>query len=75
MTTLELAGWRPGLETVELIKAVKAHASRSLSEAKSDVERLLDGEVVVLEFSTNESREAFRKIAEGLGARVRLSPS
>jgi ribosomal protein L7/L12 len=71
MTTLELTEWRPGLNTVALIKAVRTFASRSLSEAKTDVERFLDGEVVVLEFSTDQSREAFRKEAEKLGVGVR----
>jgi hypothetical protein len=71
MTTLELTEWRPGLKTVSLIKAVQKYACRSLSEAKTDVERFLGGETIVLEFLTEQSREAFRNKADELGVSVR----
>jgi hypothetical protein len=71
MTTLELTTWKPGLNTVALIDSVRTHACRSLSEAKRDVERFLDGESVLLEFATENSRESFRKEAEELGVSVR----
>lgn len=58
-------------KTVSLIKAVHTYACRSLSEAKTDVERFLDGETIVLEFLTEQSREAFRSKAVELGVSVR----
>ena len=71
MTKLELVEWRVGLMTVSLIKAVSTYAGRSLSEAKADVERFLDGETIVLEFSTEQQRETFRQLAQEYGAVVR----
>ena len=70
MTFLDLTGWRPGLNTVALIEAIKLCRSRSLASAKRDVERLLDGETIRLEFDTEEEKEAFRMKAEGLGVIV-----
>jgi len=71
MTNLELTGWRPGLNTVALIEAVRTHSTQSLSTAKRDVERFLGGETIMLEFATEESKEMFRKKAEQLGVSVR----
>jgi hypothetical protein len=70
MTTLELTGWRPGLNTVALIDAVRTTRNKSLADAKRTVERLLAGEKVVLEFDTEKDREAFRRTAVSLGAIV-----
>jgi hypothetical protein len=68
MTTLELTGWRPGLNTVALIDAVRTSRNKSLIDAKRTVERLLAGETVLLEFDTEEEKQAFRRTAESLGA-------
>jgi TusA-related sulfurtransferase len=43
----------------------------SLWQAMKEVERLLVGETVVVEFATEKSKETFREIAERLGAKVR----
>jgi hypothetical protein len=52
MTTLTMTSWKKGLQTVSLIEAVKQHSTGSLIEAKAEVERLLAGEAVTLEFSS-----------------------
>ncbi len=71
LTRLELVGWRPGLQTVSLTQALRDHGSMSLWQAKKEVERLLVGETVVVEFATEKSKEMFREIAERLGTKVR----
>jgi hypothetical protein len=42
-----------------------------LSGAKRDVERLVDGESLVLEFASEEMKAAFREKAEALGVIAR----
>lgn len=71
MKTLELVGWKPGLQTVSLIEAVKIYSTGSLVKAKREVERLLAGETVLLNFESEEERTAFRAKAEGFGVTVR----
>lgn len=67
MTTLEMTSWKVGLQTVSLIKAVRQYSTGSLSRAKADVERLLTGETVSLQFDSESKKEQFRKEAEMLG--------
>ena len=68
MTALQLIGWRPGIKSVSLIRAMKEHATGSLTESKRLLEDLLDGKTVTLEFRTEEEKEKFRLLAEELGA-------
>jgi hypothetical protein len=67
MKTLTMTSWKPGLQTVSLIEAVKQYSTGSLVLAKSEVERLLDGEAVVLEFPSDSDKDEFRKKAEAFG--------
>lgn len=75
MTTLRLIGWKPGLNAVALIEAVRHQSRQPLLSAKRAVERFLDGETILLEFDTEESREIFRKKVESLGVNVKLASS
>jgi len=68
MTTLEITGWKKGMDTVSLIKAVQRYSTRSLSKAKTLVEDVLSGDSIVLEFADEETRELFRREASKLGA-------
>jgi hypothetical protein len=67
MTTLEMTSWKEGLQTVSLIEVVKQYSTGSLIRAKAEVECLLLGEAVKLEFETESQKEAFRQKAETLG--------
>jgi hypothetical protein len=71
MKTLELTGWKVGVQTVSLIEAVRTYSTGSLGTAKELVERLLAGETVSLAFDSDEKRRAFQAKAEELGAVVR----
>lgn len=68
MTTLDMVAWNKGLQAVSLIEAVKECSTGSLIRAKAEVERLLAGEVVVLHFESEGTKEEFKKRAEALGA-------
>ena len=68
MTTLTMTSWKTGLQAVSLIEAVNQYSTRSLIRAKSKVERLLAGESVVLEFSSESAKDEFREKAEIFGA-------
>lgn len=68
MTTLTMTSWTKGLQTVSLIEAVNQHSTGSLMQAKAAVDRLLAGERVVLEFTSESMREEFRVKAEVFGA-------
>lgn len=68
MTTLTMTSWKKGLQTVSLIEAVKLHSTGSLIRAKAEVELLLAGQSVTLEFASDAAKDEFRRKAEALGA-------
>jgi hypothetical protein len=67
MTTLSMVSWRKGLRAVSLIEAVRDYSTGSLLRAKADVENLLAGQRVVLQFETDSKKNEFRTTAEALG--------
>jgi hypothetical protein len=67
MTRLTMISWKKGLQTVSLMEAVKRYSTGSLIKAKAEVERLLAGEIVTLEFTSEAARDEFRKKAEAFG--------
>ena len=67
MTTLTMRSWKKGLQTVSLIEAVKEHSTGSLAQAKVEVERLLIGEAVTLEFLSETAKSEFKTKAETFG--------
>jgi hypothetical protein len=69
VTILKLTGWEKGIQTVSLIAAIREHGDVSLSKAKKQVEDLLGGEMVEIEFADPERMESFRRVALNLGAR------
>jgi hypothetical protein len=67
MTKLSMVSWKKGLRTVSLIEAVRDYSTGSLVQAKADVENLLAGHRVVLQFESDVKKNEFRKKAEALG--------
>jgi len=68
MTTLTITSWKKGLQVISLTEAVKQYSTGSLIRAKAEVDRLLAGEPITLEFSSELVMEEFRKRAQELGA-------
>ena len=60
MMQLTMKSWRKGLLTVSLIELVKKLSTGSLIRAKADVERLLDGFAVTLEFESKDAMDEFK---------------
>ena len=73
MTTLQLVGWKPGLQTVSLVQLVKNESTGSLIAAKRLVDELFEGRTVEVRFKTVEQAKAFRERAEALGAILRTN--
>ena len=72
MNTVVLSGWEPGLNKVELTKLLQSSASLSLSEAKSRIDRLIDGDPIEVLFEQPSEAEHFGAQATELGAIVRV---
>jgi hypothetical protein len=70
MTNVTLIGWRPGIQTVSLILAVKEQVG-SLKAAKALVESLIDGQEITIQFDDTKVAVQFCTSAEQLGAVVR----
>jgi ribosomal protein L7/L12 len=74
MQTLMLAGWRAGLQKVELAKLQQELLHLSLKEAKENVDRLLEAEMDILPVSPvvlqvpDEVAAEFSSRADELGA-------
>jgi TusA-related sulfurtransferase len=66
--TVRLTGWKVGLSTIDLMKALCEFAEMRLSEAKRTVERLVDGEHIDVTFDDEESARRFRDVADKIGA-------
>jgi ribosomal protein L7/L12 len=72
MNTVVLSSWEPGLQKVALTKLLQTSAGLSLSEAKSRVDRLLEGDHVEVLFEVASEAERFGTQASELGAVVRV---
>ena len=69
MTKVLLNGWVKGLKKIPLDLLIKERAALRLSVAKNKVDRLLAGEVVILDFPDAEEAQRFLEEAIALGAR------
>lgn len=67
MISVRLAAIGKGALPVSMIKAIREYSTGSLKDAKERFDRFLDGEEVILEFSSLERRDAFRAEAERYG--------
>lgn len=74
MSAVILSGWQPGdpsFNKVELTTLIRGSTDLGLAEAKSLVDRMVDGEDIEVTFSDREAAESFSEKAAVLGARVR----
>ena len=69
---VELYGWNEGFQTIDMMKLLRARADMQLVDALALVNRILDGAVERLSFSTPGDAEAFVRDAVLIGARARL---
>lgn len=64
---LILSGWKEGILTISLMKAVRDYTDNALPEAKELVEELIRGEEIELSFPDEEKMNQFRKLAAEYG--------
>ena len=67
-TRLVLTGWKPGLNTMQLIRLLSYAANYRLKDAKDAVERMVAGSAIKLSFDSRESAWQFSAQAEKFGA-------
>ena len=69
---VELYGWNEGFQTIDMMKLLRDRAAMQLGDALALVNRILDGAVEKLSFSSPGDAEAFVRDAVLIGARARL---
>lgn len=75
MDKIILTGWNPGMNKVGLAKLLRDGCGLSLSDAKTKVDDILDGQIVEIErYPEKNSEEMLKKIMD-LGAKCRLDRS
>jgi len=65
-----MIGYRPGLQTVPLIKAIHDLGGASLATAKRLVEELIQEKSPEVKFASDTELAAFRRIADQLGVKL-----
>lgn len=69
---IRLEGWDEGLEKVSLTKLQIQYLGLSLVESKSNVDLLLDGNIVEIEAESECTAKSFVSEANKLGAKSRI---
>jgi len=72
MPIVSVRGWKPGFKTISFMKLLRegAESPRTLAEAKSMVDGLLEGRHFTVSFARPEEAETFVKSAEDYGVVV-----
>ena len=73
MTKIALKGWSPGFRSISFIHALQAHCKYDLANSKSCVDRVLAGEIVVVEAASDVDAAQLLHKAELLGAKAEVS--
>jgi len=68
MTRVTIAGWKEGLNKVQLNHLLRRHAGYGLREAKRAVDQLLEGGSITFESPDPDSANEFCLSAEAIGA-------
>lgn len=74
MSAVTISGWHrghPGFSKVAVTKLIHSSSELGLAEAKSLVDRMVEGEDVELIFGDLETAESFTETASKLGVRIR----
>jgi hypothetical protein len=67
MASILMTGWRDGMKKVSLSKLQMEYLKVSLSQAKMNVDKLLDGEQIKIEIDDLEIAREFIKRADDIG--------
>ena len=70
--TVEISGWKVGLQKVEMTKALKAQAGLSLVDAKKATDEVVKGGTVTVTVRTQQHAIALRDALIALGATAQV---
>lgn len=70
MKTIQLVGYRPGLNTVSLIRALHDYGRLTLADSTKIVEELISGTKPCVRLRSQCAVEQFSKIASELGVNI-----
>ncbi len=73
MAQVRITGWRYGLKKVSMTTTIRDALGLGLAEAKQCTNRVLDGEVVVLDLPDREAAIALADALHELGADVEVA--
>jgi hypothetical protein len=68
MSDLTITGWKPGLQTVPMMKLLMANSNMGLRQAKQAVEHLMEGKEIRLSDLSEEQAQILRPQVEALNA-------
>lgn len=68
MSSVRISGWKPGLRKVSHSMALRTWAGMSLTEAKVVTDRVLEGQVVVVEVASLALADSLAAELNALGA-------
>lgn len=68
MSHVRFTGWKPGFDKVAMDKLLRRETTLGLAESKRCVDRILDGESVLISVPSSESAARLMAIARSLGA-------
>jgi ribosomal protein L7/L12 len=69
---LKLTGWREGLKKISLTETLKQNTTLSVKEAKDCVDRLLDGEVVIVDLLPTVNLQELVERVTDIGADCKI---
>lgn len=73
MPSVRIDGWKPGLQKVEMTKALQHHAGFSLTAAKQATDEVVSGETVTVQCSSRQAAIALESRLTQLGANAAVA--
>ncbi len=73
MKTIIFDGWEIGMKKISFYKMLKANSHLSLKESKSVSDRLLQGEIIEIEFETENIAKLIVEESQKFGVKCRLA--
>lgn len=70
--SVELGGWNVGFQTIDMMKLIRERTGMQLGDAMALVNRVVEGGVETVTFSSQEDAHAFVRDATRIGAIARL---
>jgi ribosomal protein L7/L12 len=73
MKTLQITGWKPGLDKIALTKIIRSHTGFGLAEAKRCTDDVLENKPVIFKGLKSSDADAFLADVQSIGAVASVS--